>query len=42
MRNTKEPHKRTTTPEHQIPDLGQVQTFAANLILIGIFIELKY
>ena len=30
-RNTYEPHQETTTTEHQIPDLGQVQTIAAGL-----------
>ena len=30
-RNTYKSHKQTTTTVHQIPDLGQVQTFAAGL-----------
>ena len=30
-RNTYEPHQQTTTIEHQIPDLGQVQTIAEGL-----------
>ena len=30
-RNTYKLHKQTTTTLHQIPDLGQVQTFAAGL-----------
>ena len=30
-RNTYKLHKQTTTTVHQIPDLGQVQTFAAEL-----------
>ena len=30
-RNTYKLHKQTTTTVHQIPDLGQVQTFAAGL-----------
>ena len=30
-KNTYELHKQTTTTVHQIPDLGQVQTFAAAL-----------
>ena len=30
-RNTYELHKQTTTTMNQIPDLGQVQTFAAGL-----------
>ena len=31
MRNTYKLHKQTTTTVHHIPDLGQVQTFAAGL-----------
>ena len=31
MRNMYKLHKQTTTTVHQIPDLGQVQTFAAGL-----------
>ena len=31
MRNTYKLHKQTTTTVHQIPGLGQVQTFAAGL-----------
>ena len=35
-RNTYKLHKQTTTTVHQIPDLGQVQTFAAGLnVLMG-------
>ena len=34
MRNTYEPHQQTTTTEHQIPDLGQVQTVAAGLSVL--------
>ena len=35
-RNTYKLHKQTTTTVHQIPDLGQVQKFAAGLnVLIG-------
>ena len=30
-RNTYKLHKQTTTTVHQIPDLGQVQTYAAGL-----------
>ena len=30
-RNTYEPHKQTATTEHQIPDIGQVQTNAASV-----------
>ena len=30
-KNTYKLHKQTTTTVHQIPDLGQVQTFAAGL-----------
>ena len=30
-RNTYEPHQQTTTTEHQINDLGYVQTHAAGL-----------
>ena len=30
-RNSYKLHKQTTTTVHQIPDLGQVQTFAAGL-----------
>ena len=29
MRNTYDSHLQTTTTEHQIPDLGQVQTIVA-------------
>ena len=32
--NTYETHKQTTTTEHQIPDLGQVQTIVAGLTFI--------
>ena len=31
MRNTYEPYQQTTTTEHQIHDLGQVQIIAAGL-----------
>ena len=31
MRNTYEPYQQTTTTEHQVHDLGQVQTNAADL-----------
>ena len=31
MRNIYEPHKQTTTTEHQIPDLGQMQPIAVGL-----------
>ena len=36
MRNTYEPHQQTTTTEHQIPDLGQVQTKAVgwNVLMV--------
>ena len=36
MRNTYELHKQTTTTVHQIPDLGQVQTFAvgSNVLMV--------
>ena len=35
-RNTYEPHQQTTTTEHQVPDLGQVQTNAAGLNVLKV------
>ena len=34
QKNTYKLHKQTTTTVHQIPDLGQVQTFVAGLIVL--------
>ena len=36
-RNTYEPNNQTKTTEHQIPDLGQVQTIAAVLNVLMVF-----
>ena len=41
-RNTYKLHKQTTTTVHQIPDLEQVQTFAAGLnVLMTMFILMQ-
>ena len=42
MRNTYKLHKKPTTTAHQIPNLGQVQTFAAGLNVLMDHLESSY
>ena len=42
MRNTYELHKKMTTTEHQIPDLGQLQRFEAGLHVLMVSNRLPF